>query len=120
MTDNLESLSEKLGLTRSNEKFDEDITNYVFRLRKGITSGIWFNFKEFRFCKKDIDNVMAYIHEFTEFTIIMVFQKFKIKLYKKVKFKGFAETYIEHFISPFGADNGRCLEAETEENKVDW
>jgi len=85
-----------------------------------MTSGIWFNFKRFCFCKKDIDNVMAYVHEFTEFTIIVIFQKFKIEDYQKVKFKGYGETYMEHFISLGGDDNGRNLQPETKENKKEW
>lgn len=118
--DNLESLLERLGMTLLRERIDEDITNYKFTLRKGMTSGIWFNFKEFRFCKTDLENIMAYIHEFTEFTIIMVIQKFKIEPYKKVEFKGYKETYLEHFISLGGSPNGRNLDPETKENKREW
>lgn len=62
----------------------------------------------------------TYVHEFTEDTIIKIFRSWRKDWYAGVKFKGYGDTYIVHFITLFGTNNGKCLEPCTKRNKPRW
>ena len=100
-----------------------------FKFRMGKGGRLDFLRNEFVFCKKDLDDCGCFVHEFTEICIIAIIKnwsktrwgkKIKLKRYYSVHFKGYEPTYIEHFISPYGINNGRTLIPETRESKKNW
>jgi hypothetical protein len=62
----------------------------------------------------------TYVHEFTETTVIQIMNRWRKYWYAGVQFKGYGDTYIAHFICPYGTNNGRCLEPVTKRNRPRW
>lgn len=58
---------------------------------------------------KLMENCGFWCHEFSELTLIEVFERWNQNWQKFVKFKGFKKTSPVHLISPFGMNNGRSL-----------
>lgn len=62
----------------------------------------------------------TYVHEFTEDAVIAFLKSMRKDWYTAVKYKGYGETYIAHFICQWGANNGKCLDPCTKRNKPRW
>jgi len=64
----------------------------------------------------------TYVHEFTEASIIQVLRSFRKNWHSFVEFKkeGLKSTYLVHVLSPYGANNGTCLEPSTHRNRPKW
>jgi hypothetical protein len=61
-----------------------------------------------------------YVHEFTETSISDILRRFRKDWNASVKFKGYGDTYITHFISLYGNNHGRCLSPVTRYNLPRW
>ena len=84
------------------------------------SSGIYYPTEEILVSQKWIENLGFYVHEFTEAAIIQVFDRLKFDYMAKVHYKGYKSTYIAHFISLFGENNGCCLEPATKKYTTRW
>lgn len=85
-------------------------------------SGIYYSIEEVWVSPRWIENLGFYVHEFTEATIIQIFDRLGLDYNAKVHYKkwGFKSTYIVHFISPLGTNNGCNLEPATHKNTARW
>ena len=66
------------------------------------------------------EDLGTYVHEFTEASIIQIFRRWRKDWNRGVQFEGYNDTYIVHFISVWGANNGACLEPATRKHKPKW
>lgn len=82
--------------------------------------GIYHPTEKVEIAPQHIQDLGTYIHEFTETSISDVLRRFKKDWNASVKFDGYRETYITHFISVWGANNNTCLEPCTKQNRPRW
>lgn len=68
--------------------------------------------------KNLVENERFYAHEFSEIAIMGAIKKCTKKWNKTIKFKGFAPTYMGHFIAPYGHPNKRTLHPDVSIRKV--
>lgn len=82
--------------------------------------GIYYPIERIEISPQHATDLGFYIHEFTETSIIQILRKFRVNWHKDVHFKGYGDTYISHFITPWGTANGRSLFPVTRKNKPTW
>jgi len=83
-------------------------------------SGIYYPTEEIRVSIKWVENLGFWVHEMTEATIIQVLDRLNFDYITKVHYEGYKSTYIAHFISCFGANNGCSLVPATRKNTARW
>lgn len=84
--------------------------------------GIYYPIERIEISPQHAEDLGTYIHEFTEASIIQILIKFRKDWNRRVEFtkEGFKSTYIVHLISPYGMNNGMCLEPATRYNRPKW
>ena len=83
-------------------------------------SGIYYPISEIRISPQYVENLGFYVHEFSEASIIQLLIEWGFDYHSKVEFKGFKSTYIAHFITPFGTNNGCNLRPATKKDTARW
>jgi hypothetical protein len=83
-------------------------------------SGIYYPMEEIRVSPKWVENLGFWVHEFAEAALIEVLTKMKYDYHVKVQYAEFKSTYIAHFITPLGGNNGCNLEPATKKNTIRW
>lgn len=83
-------------------------------------SGIYYPMKEIRVHPKWAKNLGFWIHEFSEVAIIEILEEFNYNWNAKFHPKGFNSTFIAHFITPLGENNGCSLDPVTRKNIARW
>lgn len=82
--------------------------------------GIYYPIERIEISLNHAEDLGTYIHEFSEASIIQIFKRWRKDWNRAVEFKGYNKTYIVHFIVPYGANNGKCLEPSTKRNRPKW
>jgi hypothetical protein len=82
--------------------------------------GIYYAIERIEFAPIHALDLGTYIHEFTEASIIQILRRYRVNWHKDVTFPKMKTTYIVHVISPFGANNGACLEPSTKRHRAKW
>jgi hypothetical protein len=82
--------------------------------------GIFYPIEKIEISSIHAFDLGTYIHEITEASIIQILRRYHINWHKAVQFDGYNETYIVHFISAWGANNGACFEPVTRKHKPLW
>ena len=82
--------------------------------------GIFYPIEEIEVSPIHAFDLGLYVHEFTEAAFIRIFRRWRKDWNKGVNFDGYNETYIVHFISMYGVNNGSCLEPATHKNRPRW
>ena len=102
---------------RSRNKCKKHI-RHVYRSEEGI----YYPTERFEISPKHAEDLGTYVHEFTEHYIIQVLRRYRINWHKSVTFKkdNINRTYVVHVISPYGANNGTCIDPSTHRNRPKW
>ena len=82
--------------------------------------GIYYAVERIEISPVHAQDLGTFIHEFSEAAIIQIFRRWHKDWNKDVQFDGYKGTYIAHFISCYGDNNGRCLNPATLYNKPKW
>jgi hypothetical protein len=82
--------------------------------------GIYYPIEMFQVSLEHSEDLGFYVHEFTEATIIQLFNKFRQRWNKDIHFDGYKPTYIVHFVTLYGTNNGKCLDPSTKRNHPRW
>jgi len=83
-------------------------------------SGVYFPIKEIRVAPVFAKSLGFWIHEFSECAIIEILDKWDFDWNAKFKPKGFGSTFIAHFITPLGENNGLTLDPALRTNRPKW
>lgn len=83
-------------------------------------SGIYYPVEQIRAAPKFAKNLGFWLHEFTEAAIIEVLEREGYDWNAKFHPKGFKSTFIAHFITPLGANNGCTIDPATRTNRPKW
>ncbi len=82
--------------------------------------GIFYPIERIEISPDHAQDLGTYVHEITEASIIQILRRWRKDWNRGVQFEGYNDTYIVHFISVWGANNGTCLEPVTRQHKPKW
>jgi hypothetical protein len=82
--------------------------------------GILYPIEKIEISPVHAQDLGTYVHEFTEASIIQILRRWGKNWHRAVQFDNMKETYIVHIISPYGANNGACLEPATRRHQPKW
>jgi len=83
-------------------------------------AGIYYPINEIRVAPIFAKNLGFWIHEFSEAAIVETLDKVGYDWNARFHPKGFKSTFIAHFITPLGENNGCTLDPATRTNRPKW
>jgi len=109
----------RIKIRRIRHNYDARFFKYE-RIKKPSDSGISFLHNKIFVADCYMENCGFWLHELTELSIIRILNRWKYPWRNWVRFRGFKEAKIAHFISPFGLNNNRCLLPQKNKRDPKW